>query len=149
MIYNRTQADVDESIRIRREKVQTFQELTEEEKAILERGMMTIDTLNRIEEKQIELKELFRGMGYFCGEIQSKTWDYTQIFNVDEFERILKNTVALRNAFFVFSETPPTPHVSFHYNDINALEKILHDLDVMINGVKSNYRYCGEFICGE
>lgn len=149
MIYDRTKADVDEAIRIRKEKVQTFQELTEAEAEILERGMMTINTLNRIEEKQIELKELFRGMGYFCGDIQNKVWNYTQIFNRDEFERILENTDALRDAFFVFTETPQTPPVSFHYEDINAIEKILHDLDVMINGVKSNYRYCGEFICGE
>jgi hypothetical protein len=68
---------------------------------------------------------------------------------VDEFERILKNTDALRDAFFVFSETPPTPPVSFHYEDINALEKILHDLDVMINDVKTHYRECGTFECGE
>ena len=149
MIYNRTQADVDEAIRIRREKVQTFQELTEVEEEILERGMMTIDTLNRIEGKQAELKELFRDMGYFCGDIQNKAWDYMQIFNRDEFDRILKNTDALRDAFFVFSETPQTPPVSFHYEDINALEKILHDLDVMINDVKSHYRECGTFECGE
>ena len=36
-------------------------------------------------------------------------------------------------------------------DDINALEKILFDLDVMINDVKSHYRECGTFEsgCGE
>ena len=34
-------------------------------------------------------------------------------------------------------------------SSINALEKILHDLDVMINDVKSHYRQCGAFECGE
>ena len=52
MIFDRTQNDVDTAIRLRREKVQTFQELTESEIVILEKGTLTINTLNRIESKQ-------------------------------------------------------------------------------------------------
>lgn len=49
----------------------------------------------------------------------------------------------------MYKATPNTPPVSYHYNDINALEKILYDLDVMINDVKSHYRECGTFESGE
>ena len=81
--------------------------------------------------------------------IINKTWSENDIFNVDEFQRILDNTNVLRNAFFVYKATPNTPPISYHWQDINALEKILYDLDVMINDVKSNYRECGTFYCGE
>ena len=149
MIFDRTQNDVDTAIILRREKVQNFQELTESEIATLEKGTLTINTLNRIENKQDELKNLFNDMGYWNTPITNKVWGENDIFNVDEFQRILDNTNVLRNAFFVYKDTPNTPPISYHYNDINALEKILYDLDVMINNVKSHYRECGTFESGE
>ena len=76
-------------------------------------------------------------------------WYCTQIFDANDFQRIVDNTNILREAFFVYRQTPKTPSVSYYFKDINALEKILYDLDVMINDVKSNYRDCGTFESGE
>ena len=158
MIFDRTQNDVDTARILRNEKVKfdpiTMQpinpeELTESEIATLEKGTITINTLNRIETKQDELKNLFNDMGYWNTPITNKMWDETQIFNADEFQRIIDNLNVLRNAFFVYESTPNTPPISYHFEDINALEKILYDLDVMINDVKSRYRRCGTFRCGE
>lgn len=151
MIIDRIQADVDEAIKIRNEKVKTFQALTESEITTLERGTMTINTLNRIEEKQNELKNLINELGYWnTADVKSKTnWTYTDIFCDEDFQRIIDNENILRKAFFVYADTPETPGISFHYEDINSLEKILVDLDVMINDVKSNYRECGNYNCGE
>lgn len=149
MIFDRTQEDVDTAIILRREKVQKFQALTESEIATLEKGTLTINTLNRIETKQEELKNLLNDMGYWNTPITNKAWGENDIFNVDEFKRILDNTNVLRNAFFVYKGTPNTPPISYYWDDINSLEKILYDLDVMINDVKSNYRECGTFESGE
>lgn len=149
MIFDRTQNDVDTAIILRREKIQKFQELTASEIATLEKGTLTINTLNRVENKQDELKNLFNEMGYWNTPIINKIWGENDIFNVDEFQRILENTNILRESFFVYKDTPNTPPISYHYNDINALEKILNDLDVMINDVKSHYRECGTFESGE
>lgn len=149
MIFDRTQNDVDTAIRLRNEKVQNFKTLTNEEISVLEKGTITYNTLNRIENKQDELKNLFNDMGYWNTPIANKVWGENNIFNVNEFQRILDNTNVLREAFFVYKDTPNTPPVSYHYKDINALEKILYDLDVMINDVKSHYRICGTFECGE
>lgn len=149
MIFDRTQNDVDTAIVLRREKVKKFQKLTESEIATLEKGMLTINTINRIESKQEELKNLFHNMGYWNTPITNKTWGDNDIFYVDDFQRILDNTNVLRQAFFVYKATPNTPQISYYWDDINALEKILNDLDVMINDVKSNYRECGTFESGE
>lgn len=149
MIFDRTQNDVDTAILIRNTKVKKFEELSESDINYLERGTITINTLNRIENKQEELKNLFNDIGYWNTEITNKSWTKNDIFNVDEFQRIIDNTNVLRQAFFVYKATPNTPPISYHYSDINALEKILYDLDVMINDVKSNYRECGTFECGE
>lgn len=149
MIFDRTQSDVDNAVKIRAEKVQTFQSLTEADIAYLERGMITINTLNRIENKQDELKGLINGIGYWDTPIVNKSWSADDIFDVVEFGRVLENTEILRKAFFTYRDTPDTPPISYHYGGINSLEKILYDLDMMINDVKSAYRECGTFECGE
>ena len=148
MIFDRNQNDVDTAVILRDTKVKNFETLTESEIATLEKGTLTINTLNRIENKQDELKNLFNEMGYWNTPITNKTWGENDIFNADEFQRILDNTNVLRQAFFVYKATPNTPPISYHWQDINALEKILNDLDVMINDVKSLYRECGTFESG-
>ena len=149
MIFDRTQNDVDTAILLRDTKVKKFETLTESEIATLEKGTITINTLNRIESKQEELKNLFNDMGYWNTPTTNKTWGENNIFNVDEFQRIIDNTNVLRQAFFVYKATPNTPTISYYWDDINSLEKILYDLDVMINDIKSYYKECGTFECGE
>ena len=133
MIFDRTQNDVDTAIILRNTKVKfdpitmqptNTEELTESEIATLEKGTITYNTLNRIENKQDELKNLFNDMGYWNTPITNKVWNETQIFNADEFQRIIDNTITLRQAFFVYKNTPNTPPISYHWQDINALEKI-------------------------
>ena len=149
MIFDRTKNDVDAAIEIRDKKVKAFAELTEEDVAILERGMMTVNTINRIEQKQSQLKEIINGMGYWNTDISNKNWGYEGIFDVTEFQRVLENTEKLRSAFIVYYQTPKVPKVSYHYEDINAIEKILYDVSSMADEIKSNYNECGNFICGE
>lgn len=149
MIFDRTQNDVNTSILLRNTKVKNFETLTESEITTLEKGTMTYNTINRIETKQEELKNMFNDMGYWNTPITNKSWGENDIFNVDEFQRILDNTNVLRKAFFVYKDTPKTPNVSYHYEDINSIEKILYDIDSMINDIKANYRFCGDFECGE
>ena len=148
MIFDRTQSDVEASKALINEKVKTFAEITFAEEEILERGTMTIKTLNRIEEKQAELQVIFKAMGYYNLNIENETWYYPNFFTADDFQRILENTNALRDAFFEYIGTPATPLISYYYEDVNALEKILHDLDQMAASIKANYKRCGTFRCG-
>lgn len=150
MITDRTQADVTAAKKIRDEKVKTFQTLADSDVETLERGTMTIATLNRIEGKQAELKNLLNCLGYWNIPIENKIdWAYNDIFTEADFRRIIHNENVLRNAFFTYNDTPTTPGISYYYEDLNAIEKILQDIDILINDVKSNCRECGAFNCGE
>jgi hypothetical protein len=149
MIFNRTKADVDEAKKIRAQKVQHFDQLTDDEINTLERGMMTINALNRIEQAQDELVGLLNGVGYWNISIENKAWQSTDIFDSLEFQRILDNTNILKKAFLTYRNTPRTPNISYRYDDINALEKILYDLNSMVDDIEENYRECGNFECGE
>ena len=149
MIYNRTQKDVDDSIKIRNEKIENFLDLTQTEIETLEKGSITINTLNRIENKQIELKLLLNDLGYWDTSIENKSWRYEDIFDETEFNRVVQNTLVLKKAFFTFSDTPRTITTTYEWQNLNALEKILHDLDIMIDEIESRFRECGTFECGE
>lgn len=148
MITDRTASDVSLAKTLRA-KLQSGQTLSEAEISIMERGTMTINTLNRIENKQAELKRLLANEGYYKTPIQNKTWEYTKYFKESEFQRILNNLNVLRNAFFVYADTPGTPPISFHYENINALEKVLFDIETMLNDMIDRFRECGTFECGE
>lgn len=150
LIYDRTEADVENAKRIRAEKIQQGFDPDEMDVETLERGSLTINTLNRIEEKQEELKNLFEADFYFVDDITNKHWDYTDYFKQSDFDRILHNLDALVKAYLTYTSTPNIPERNFRkYQTINDAEKILFDLDLMISDVKSHYRECGEIECGE
>ena len=149
MIFDRTQDDVDAAVVLRREKVQAFQELSESEIETLEKGTLTINTLNRIEDKQLELKNLLDSDVYFVENFESKSWSFTDYFKQADFDRILDNLSKLKRAYFVYSTTPQVTDNNYRrYQTINAVEHILNDLDLMIRDVKINYRQCGNAECG-
>lgn len=149
MIYNRTQIDVDNAVEIRANKVQTFQPLTDADIEVLERGMLTINTLNRIESKQRELKALFDTNFYFVDKIENKEWDRDDLFYQSDFDRLKYNLEMLRKAYFVFAKTPDIPARDFfHFQRLNDFEKNLFDLEKMLSDIASQYRECGDFECG-
>ena len=148
MIYNRTIQDVEQAKQIRAEKVQNFVELTEDEKAILERGFVGIATLNRIEIQQAILKNTLKSMGYYNCEFAMKIWLYDYLFKNSDLKRIFENARILKNAFFVYDTTPKSLEAKYHFEQFNNLEKTIEDIQQMTVEVKNRYRYCGTFNCG-
>lgn len=149
MITDRTYEDVNRAKSIRSGKVQKGISLTEEEIAIMERGSATVDTLNRIENKQKELKTIFNSIGYWNTPIVNKEWTYNDIFKEADFKRIIENDFVLKRAFFSYPYTPNKVSALYHYNEFNSLEKILADLETMLRYVQENFKECDTFNCGE
>lgn len=149
MIFDRTQADVDAAIEIRA-KLQRGEAITNEDTETLERGTLTINTLNRIEEKQAELKNFFDSLGYRNTDgVENRAWSYEDFFKQEDFDRILRNLEILKNAYFVLTTTPAIPNTNYRqYITINALEHILHDVSFIVGDMISNFRICGDAECG-
>ena len=149
MIFDRTKFDVDDSLRIIKEKIKKDISLTDEDIQILERGTLTINTLNRIEDTQRQLKEQINEMGYYNNSIENKNWIDGDYFLQFDLKRITENTAILKKSFFPKQSTPRNPLPKYHYEEMNIIEKILFDLIEVSDYVKSNYRQCGTFQCGE
>ena len=148
MIYNRTESDVLESKKIRA-RLQNGETITQDEEKIMERGTITINTLNRISQKQDELKSLFDESGYFCGEVFVREWNYSDVFLLADFGRIIENLTTLRKAFFTLRKTPANPLPRYHFSNINDLEKTLFDLERNLDYMIANFPECGDYECGE
>lgn len=148
MIYDRTNADI-ERVEGILEKMRDAEEITAEEEAALERGTLTIKTLNRIEEKTAELHQRLHDEGYYSPQIIVKSWSYTDIFDAENFDRILSNIDTLRQSYYVYAGTPDTPRPVYHFENINSIEKILADVEELITDMISNYPECGDIECGE
>lgn len=143
MIIDRTHNDVLKSI----ELAQRGGVFSEKEIETLERGMVTINTLNRIEEKQKEIADLISEMGYPVS-IENKTWKQQDVFFFEDLKRIVSNVEKLRISFFALNETPANPRAEYHYREFNLIEKVL--LDIQNNAVfaEENYKICGSAECG-
>jgi hypothetical protein len=141
VIFDRTQNDVDTAIRLRNEKVKNFKTLTNEEISVLEKGTITINTLNRIENKQAELRDMLVQLGYSFFIIETKKWTENDIFDATEFERIINNLDKFKDAFSKMTTTPNTPDVSYYFQSINDIEKILFDLGFLVDNTMKNINF--------
>lgn len=149
LIYDRTAEDISEAKKIRDGYIKKFVSLSSEQIQQLERGFLTVNTLNRIESKQSELKILFDENYYFADKPETKQWEIGNVFLQSDFDRILNNLKLLINAFFVYDSTPDVPKDSFtNYTVINDVEKILYDLECITAELEAYYRECGNYECG-
>lgn len=148
MIYTRTASDVSEAKKIIKEKVQKNIALTDAEIETLERGTITVNTLNRIETKQQELVHTLNSMGYYGRRVINKAWSYQGIFDESEFVRITSNNSNIRAMFYPLENTPANAIPKYNYQELNRLEKILQDLYENALYAQNIYPICGTFECG-
>lgn len=148
MIFDRSERDVESAIKIRDEKVKFGAGLTQEEYDILERGFVTLNTINRIENKQKEIKLLINNIGYYNTPIVNRNWDENQYFLHSDLKRIVENNEILKKAYYVFVNTPTNANSETTFKNLNKIEQLLYDLEVMTRDMKSRFLKCGTFNCG-
>lgn len=150
MIFDRTLQDTKAAKQIRDTKIKNSLPLTVEDLQQLERGLCTLNTLNRIESKQLEIKALINSLGYWNTPFDTVyIWEKNDFFGEPDFARWIKNLTALKNAFFVYEDTPTNFEINYNFENLNAIEKFLADLENMVDDVQSNTKECGDFYAGE
>ena len=143
MIFDRTSNDVSMALQL----VRRGGAFSNEELQIIERGIVTVNTLNRIEDKQRELMYALNDMGYSVV-IQCKSWEEGDFFLAEDLERISNNTAILRKAFDALKNTPANPRAEYHYREFNLMERVLNDVQSNIEITKGYYKICGVAECG-
>ena len=148
LIIDRKSADVERAKKARA-KLAHGEELLSTEKLDLERGLYTINTLNRVEGKIRELDENLRSQGYYAGISSTKEWTASDIFTQADHSRILDNIKKIKNALVFYRTMSTVPTYMFGWREANNIEIILRDTAVKYEDMVSRIRECGTFYCGE
>lgn len=151
MIYDRTQADVDEATRIVA-KVNDGKTLTEDEQKRYDEGLKgkyNYTDFNRVEAKTAEVAALLTENGYPT-EIAVKTdWKSTDKLRPADITRYLGNIAAIRR---ILPETMAPAAVPLtrwiDYTAANDIERTLAVVESAIDGILQNLRRCGTFAAG-
>lgn len=108
------------------------------------KGYYNADDLNRIEQDCEYLAAIF-GVA-----LSTRAWARTDFPTPGEFERILANLNALRDAYFLYQTTPTTPQNPVNeYHKANDIEQILRDLYTLYEDNKRAVMYTGEPFAGQ
>lgn len=160
LIYDRTKSDETASAAIRKsyQTLGNWSGLTDTERAQLERGTLTYNTLNRVETAVKLLAAALTSAGYPVeitpvlkgSKAEDREWQEGDIVRRAQWATYLDNVQRLRDAYYTLAETGqlPAPGDKLKYTGANTIEKILADIDLLLDGMKSVYRRAGTFTAG-
>lgn len=160
LIYDRTKSDETASAAIRKsyQTLGNWSGLTDTERAQLERGTLTYNTLNRVESAVKTLAAALTAAGYPVeiapvlkgSKSEDREWQEGDIVRRAQWTTYLDNVRRLRDAYYTLAETGqlPKPEDKLGYVGANNIEKVLADIDLLLDGMKSIYRRAGTFTAG-
>lgn len=160
LIYDRTESDETASAAIRKsyQTLGNWSGLTDAERAQLERGTLTYNTLNRVGSAVKTLAAALTAAGYPVeitpvlkgGKAEDREWQEGDVLYRPQWTTYLDNVQRLSDAYYTLAETGelPAPGDKLGYVGANNIEKILADIDLLFDGMKSIYRRAGTFTAG-
>lgn len=146
-VFDRSETDVANARRIKLTRAKEY--LVYSEMRALERGTLSLGTLNRIEANQRDIAKILQDMGYYNNDLGTRQWATGMWFTVADFDRIIENNEKLKASFIPNLIYTTKPRAQFHYSDINKIEETLHRIYSYTEDVKSNYCECGNAFAGE
>ena len=88
--------------------------------------------------------------GAEIGKAEDREWQEGDIVRRAQWTTYLDNVQKLRDAYYTLAETGelPAPEDKLKYTGANTIEKVLADIDLLLDGMKSIYRRAGTFTAG-
>lgn len=88
--------------------------------------------------------------GAEVGKAEDREWQEGDVLYRSQWTTYLDNVQRLRDAYYTLAETGalPAPGDKLAYTGANTIEKVLADIDLLIDCMKSSYRRCGTFRAG-
>ena len=151
LIYDRTADDVAEALRLTQKAFAGT--LTDEEKTVWLAGMKgaydAID-MNRVAAAVSTLSGLLNAAGY-KNEVSAQNFVEGEDGTDEKYSVYLSNVQTLRDAIAVRASTPelPAADAKLDYVGANNIEKILADLDELLDWMTYSRKYCGTFAAGQ
>ena len=122
------------------------------------KGCYNITDLNRVESAVKQLAAALTSAGYPVtvtpvlkgSKAEDREWQEGDIIRRAQWTTYLDNVQRLRDAYYTLAETGelPKPEDKLGYVGANTIEKVLADIDLLLDGMKSIYRKAGTFTAG-
>lgn len=162
LVYDRTAEDVAEVRRLLAKlDPETGDGLTAAEQAKWDAGLKgayNYTDLNRVELAVKTLAAALTAAGYPVeiapvlkgSKSEDREWQEGDIVRRAQWTTYLGNVQKLRDAYYTLAETGqlPAPEDKLGYVGANNIEKVLADIDLLLDGMKSIYRRAGTFTAG-
>lgn len=115
-----------------------------------DKGAFLSSVANRIEGNTEYICDLLNSNGYYVS-VETKRWNREDIPNINEINRMKNNLEKLKQSFYIYNTTPSTDNskISLNFRDINNMEKILFDIDEIIQKLYKSYKYSDTFYSGQ
>lgn len=162
LVYDRTAEDVAEVRRLLAKlDPETGDGLTAAEQAKWDAGLKgayNFTDLHRVESAVKTLAAALTSAGYPVevtpvlkgNKAEDREWQEGDIVRRAQWRTYLDNVQRLRDAYYTLAETGqlPKPEDKLGYVGANTIEKVLADIDLLLDGMKSIYRRAGTFTAG-
>ena len=153
-IYDRKQSDVDLLKTLKNKINQLYWEsltVLEKENWFIGKGAIKYTDLNRIENNSLYLKEQLEQYGYLATVDVKLDWEMTDFLKLEDINRIKQNVINLIDGYYSLPWSPVISLVptTLDFEQVNEIEKMLFDLDYILNNMIDGFRYCGTFVCGQ
>jgi hypothetical protein len=115
------------------------------------KGSYNYTDMNRVETAVQYVAERLRAAGFVIDPIVKTTWKVSEIPSRTDMVRYYNNVAELREIIPVYPTTPEAPTVEqkLSYQEANALEQILVDVDELLTKIQQAWFYSGEIYLGE
>lgn len=150
LIYDRTAEDVERALALaKKAEAGTLTDAEKTEWLAGMKGCYNAADMNRVEAAVQTLAAELNAAGYTV-EIIPQSFAESDIIRLSQWRKYLANVQALRDAYTALSTTPelPQPTDKLGIEGANNIERVLADIDMLINGMKSIYRKAGTFTAG-
>lgn len=115
-----------------------------------EKGYHNYTDVNRIEKWCGYIANLLTSYGYPVHIVTKTNWVMIDERKASEMERIRSNVSKIKQAYCTYSLTPAVPDTlnRIDIEKANAIEKVLFDIDELMNKMVAEFRKSGTFNCG-
>lgn len=115
------------------------------------KGYYGIEDLNRVAEAMRYVAERLRSCGWDVKVVPKGNWKLEDMVPYSEAKRLLTNLRRLRETLALFNATPPVPggERPFNAEEANNIEKILLDIEDMVQRTIDAYFFSGDLYAGE
>lgn len=152
LVTDRTAGDVARLMELLAKPVNAWTDADRSEFSAANKGAYNYSDMNRVENAVQTLADMLNENGYPVEILSVKNnWAESTIPSMADLTRYLENVRRIRAAFYTLPTTPQVPASmsGLTYVKANAIEQILADVDILLNGMIASYTYSGDIFGGE